>query len=611
MELTRREFLLLAAVSGAAASTVKTPDRPPPPVRLAKYVDPMPRLPVAVPHTAAYPGADYYELTMRQSPWRFHRDLPEAHAWGFWASGPSAAGGLIGLGYLGPTIVAHRDRPVVVKYRNDLPTTHLLQSAVDVTLWKNVPGVPPDPPGGRMPQDFPAVPDVWTVTHLHGGFDAPQFDGGPEAWFTPGGIHGPGYATMGGAAANEALYGYTSRQPATMLWYHDHAMAITRLNNYAGLSGAYLIRDRLEESLALPRGDFEVPLILQDRSFTPGGALFYPDKGPSPYHPKWNPNVFGEIPVVNGKAYPYLAVEPRRYRLRVLNASNQRFFHMWFQEGGTLRPFWVIGTDGGFRASPLRLTSVLLPPAARLDLILDLTGTPPGTTITLRNDAPTPYPQGGKGTPMPEIMRFNVTPGLSSPDRTATPDRLRLPSVPPLRPTPGLPSREFVLIANKDAAGKSTHLAINQRFFTDPVEEFPRAGTTEVWEYVNASDDAHPMHVHLVQFQILNRQRFDAKPYRRAFEKWIAAGRDPAAKPVLRHYLRGEVIGPMPEEMGWKDIAVAFPDMVTRIVLRFDLPPEIAGVPGTRSVTPAEYVQHCHMVEHEDNEMMRPWQVIV
>jgi spore coat protein A len=607
MGLSRREFERL--MLGVGVAIVPIGIRAGPGAWLDKYVDAVPRLPVARPQRSVYPGADYYELTVRERRWRFHRDLPAAQAWGYWASSPSDEGGPVGPGYLGPTLIAYRDRPVVVRYRNRLPDRHLLQSAVDATLWKNVAGIPPDPPGGRMPQDFPDRTTTWTVTHLHGGFNFSASDGGPEAWFTSDGRHGPDYRTLAGAKPDEALYAYTNHQLATALWYHDHAMAINRLNIYAGLAGLYLIRDAFEESLALPRGDFEVPLILQDRDFTADGALSYPHKGPSPYHPRWNPNFFGRIPVVNGKAYPYLAVEPRRYRLRLLNASNQRFFHLWFQDGATARPFWLIGTDGGLRAAPLRLTSVWLPPAARIDLILDLTGVPRGRRITMMNDAATPFPNNDKPTPMPEIMQLRLTRALSGADRTTPPDRLRLKPISALRPTPGLTRREFVLIANKDAAGKSTHLAINQHFFNDPIKEFPRAGTTEIWEYINLSADGHPMHVHLVQFQILNRQRFDAKAYDAEYKRWVAAGRPAAHRPALDRYLIGRVIEPAPEEAGWKDIVIAPPGLVSRIALRFDLPTPLTTVPGT-SAFPATYIQHCHMLEHEDNEMMRPWQVV-
>jgi spore coat protein A len=616
MELTRREFTRLAAATGVGiyglwttteAAVVRAP--------LAKYVDALPTLPLALPQETSNPG-DYYKLTMREQPWQFHRDLPVTRAWGYWASNPAKPASPIGLGYLGPLFVAHQNRPAIVKFRNQLPATHLLQSSIDVTLWRNVPGIPPDPPGGRMPQDFPSGMKVWNVVHLHGGFDSPQSDGNPEAWFTPfapsGVHHGPKYVSLPGALPNEAIYAYTNYQPATMLWYHDHAMAITRLNKYAGLAGIYLIRDKFEETLNLPGGDFEVPILLQDRTFNSDGSLSYPTAGPSPYHPKWVPNFFGQTPVVNGKAYPFLAVEPRRYRLRFLNGSNQRFFHMWFndKDSNKRRPFWLIGTDGGFRAAPLQRTSILLPPASRIDVILDLTGIPQGTKITLRNDAATPYPQGGMNVPMPEIMQLEVTKSLSSPDRTTPPEELVLRPITPLKPTPGLPRREFVLVANKDAAGKPTHLAINQHFFTDPVEDFPKVATTEIWEYINTSADGHSIHVHLVQFQILNRQRFNADSYLKDYLKWVSDGRNPAAKPRLANYLMGDVLPPAPEEIGWTDIVVASPGMVSRIVLNFNVPKPIPGIPATAVRFPAEYIHHCHMLEHEDNDMMRPWQVI-
>ncbi|MEV4363309.1 multicopper oxidase domain-containing protein [Nonomuraea sp. NPDC049625] len=607
MELTRRQFARVTVGAGVAVTGLSRATPLDGEISLAKYVDAVPRLPIPEPQRSAYPGADYYELTMLQAPWRFHRDLPAGQAWGYWAAGED---GPIGLGYLGPTLVARRNRPVVVRFRNHLPTTHLLQPAVDVTLWRNVPGDPPDPPGGRMPQDFPSGRNVWAVPHLHGAFNPPQSDGYPEAWFTPDGLHGPAYASLQGARPNETVYAYTSRQPATMLWYHDHAMAITRLNIYAGLAGLYLIRDSLEDGLPLPSGDYEVPLVLQDRNLTSGGALSYPDRGPTPYHPKWNPNFFGAVPVVNGKAYPYLAVEPRRYRLRLLNGSNQRFFHLWFQDGGTRRPFWLIGTDGGFRAAPLRLTSLLLGPAMRADLILDLTDAPQVSQITMMNDAATPFPQGGMNVPMPEIMQLQVSKKLSGPDPSAPPERLSLRPITPLRPTSGLPRRQFVITADRDAHHKSTHLAINQRLFDDPIEDFPRVGTTEIWEYINTSGDGHPMHVHLVQFQLLNRQRFDAPAYLKAYQAWIARGRPPAAKPALARYLNGPVTPPAAEEEGWKDTVVTLPGMVTRIGLRFDVPPPIDGIPGTGTAFPATYIQHCHMLEHEDNEIMRPWQII-
>ncbi|MBB4939461.1 hypothetical protein FHR32_003766 [Streptosporangium album] len=317
-------------------------------------------------------------------------------AWGFWASDLPGRSGAAGLGCLGPTLVARRDRPSIVRYRNQLPARHLLQRSIDQTLWRQVRGVPPDPPGGRH-LDMPHDVTVWNVVHLHGGWNPPQSDGNPAAWFTPHGLHGPLYATLPGAAPNEAIYAYGNRQRATMLWYHDHGMDLTRLNNYAGLAGVYVIREQAEDTLGLPQGRFEVPLIVQDRTFNRDGSLFYPAKGVTPYHPIWSPEVFGDTPIVNGKAYPFLAVEPRRYRLRVLNASNSRFYHLWFGDGRTRLPFWLIGIGGGLRDHALRCTDLLMAPADRADIVIDFASVPFGSTLTLMNDAAAPYPGGGGG----------------------------------------------------------------------------------------------------------------------------------------------------------------------------------------------------------------------
>ncbi|MCW2904910.1 MAG: multicopper oxidase type 3 [Streptosporangiaceae bacterium] len=608
MGLTRREFTRLAAAAGIGAAGLLDWTKTGGTVRLEKYVDPLPAIPVAVPRKSVYPSADYYELTMLQRPWRFHRDLGMAQAWGYWAANPAAPSRPIGLGYLGPTVVAQRHRPVVVRYRNELPRTHLLHSAVDVTLWKNLRGVPPDPPGGRMPRDFPYGTSVWVVPHLHGGFDAPQFDGSPEAWFTPQGAHGPAYASLTGARADEVVYAYSNSQRPTLLWYHDHAMAITRLNMYAGLAAPYVIRDEAEERLGLPTGEYEVPLVIQDRTFNPDGSLFYPAKGVTPYHPRWVPEFFGEVPIVNGKAYPFLAVEPRRYRLRILNASDARFYRMWFEHRGARLPFWLIGVDGGLRAEPVQLSEIFLAPAERADVIVDFGRVPRGAYLTVRNDAQAPFPTGG-GPPMRELMRFSVTKALSGPDRSTSPDALELPAISPLGPTPGVPARELVLTETVDRAGESIHLQINRRFFCEAVEDTPRLGTTEIWEYVNTTEDAHPMHVHLVQFQVHNRQRADTASYKKDYESWVTGGRKEGAKPVLAKYLIGEPMPAEPQEMGRKDTFKAYPDMVSRMIATFDLPSAIPEIPGTRPRMPAEYVHHCHMLEHEDNEMMRPWQV--
>lgn len=610
IRLTRRDFMCLSVLATAAPGLIDTATTARAPVTLRKYADPLPIPPIATPSPSRYPGADFYELTVEQRSWRFHRDLPPAPAWGYWAADPNDPTGAIGMGYLGPTLVAERGRPVIVRYRNRLPDVHLLQSAFDPTLWRNLAGAPPDPAGGRMPHDFPIDTSVWHVTHLHGGFVTPQSDGGPETWVTSRGVRGPRFATLAGAGVGDFIFAYPTDQRATMLWYHDHAMALTRLNVYAGLAGAYLIRDPVERALALPRGDFEIPLIVQDRRFNADGSLHYPAKGQTTYHPQWVPEFFGDVPVVNGKAYPYLAVEPRRYRFRVLNGSNSRFYRLALTAGDTGLPFWLIGMDQGLRAAPLPSTSVTLAPAERADMIIDFIGIPEGTEITLTNDAPAPFPKGGGGPSLPEILQFRVAKPLSSPDRTARPDTLALPPITPLRDSRDVRRREFVLTEITDPAGNPIHTMINQRFFFESIEDSVRAGTTEIWEYVNTTGDSHPMHVHLLKFQVLNRQRFDNAAYLGDFDRWLARGRRPEEKPRLAKYLRGRPIPPAPEETGWKDTFKADPHAVNRVIAVFETPGPVAGIAGTEMPSPGIYVHHCHMLEHEDNEMMRPWQVV-
>jgi spore coat protein A len=603
--LTRREFARLAAVAaGAGVCGVGVTPR-----GLRKYVDPLPRLPVAVPDTSVYPGGDYYELTMRQQPWRFHTDLGTTVAWGFWASDLSGRGRAAGLGCLGPTLVTRQDRPSIVRYRDRLPPRHLLHHSIDQSLWRQVRGVPPDPPGGRH-MDMPGDVTVWNVVHLHGGWNPPQSDGNPAAWFTPHGMHGPLYRTLPGAAPNEAIFAYGNRQRATMLWYHDHAMDLTRLNNYAGLAGLYIIRDQAEEALGLPQGRFEVPLIVQDRTFNRDGSLFYPSKGVTPYHPIWSPEVFGDTPIVNGKAYPFLAVEPRRYRLRVLNASNSRFYHLWFGEGRTRLPFWLVGIGGGLRGRALCTTELLMAPADRADIIVDFASVPFGATLTLMNDAAAPYPGGGGGPAIPEIMRFQVTEPLNARDPTTPPDELALPPFEPLQPDRRTVWRERVLTETTDRHDNSVHMQINGRYFFEPVDDFIRAGVTEVWEYVNTTADAHPMHVHLVQFHIYNRQKFRADDYKKDYGRWLAAGRPPSGKPKLGTYLLGPPTPPEPQEHGRRDSFIALPQMVNRIIATYAPAPPIPGIHGTDTTFPADYIHHCHILEHEDNDMMRPWQLL-
>ncbi|MER6814442.1 multicopper oxidase domain-containing protein [Spirillospora sp. NPDC000708] len=569
-----------------------------PPLR--KYVDPLPRLVTAIPETSVHPGADYYELTMRQHEWRFHRDLSPAPAWGYWAENPSAPGEPLGMGYLGPTIRATRNRPAVVKYRNELPAgPHMFQSVLDRIRERDPRVAPPSHHG--MPSLPPDV-DVWNVVHQHGGFTPPQSDGAPAQWFSPKGVRGPSYTTLdpANAAPNEAIYAYTNRERSAMLWYHDHAMGITSLNVYAGLAGLWLVDDPAEERLGLPRGEFEVPLVLQDRTFNEDGSLAYT-----------MPRVEGaDTPVVNGKAYPYLEVRPRRYRLRILNGSNERFWRLRFQtDGKEFLPFWLIGTDGGLR-SPLRMLNFLISPAERYDLIIDFGGLPPGADVTLTNyNAPVHYPSGG-GPEISGIMRFRVSGRPSGgADPTTPPAELAVRPVAPIRLKPGTRRREWVVYQK----ALSHSMTFNGVPFMAPCEDFVQAGSSEIWEYINPNNEAHPMHVHLVNFQVLNRQPIDATAYRHAFEAWLGGGRRPEERPVLERYVTGPPSPPDPDEArSWKDTVKVYPESVTRIVIDGFDPPmgRIASIPGSGTEFPATYIQHCHILEHEDDDLMRPWTIV-
>jgi spore coat protein A, manganese oxidase len=577
---------------------------------LTKFLDALPIPPVAPQAAnAPYAGVDYYEIAMKPGTWQFHSQLQPAPTWGYWAGGT-------GIGYLGPTIEARTNSPVVVKYTNLLPTTHLFHGAIDMTLWENLPGVPPDPPGGRDSYEFPAGAEVRCCPHLHGGFTPPQFDGHPESWFTPDGLyHGSHYASLPGAAANETIAWYSNAQRAGMLWFHDHGMAITRLNVYAGLAAVYFIRDDVEAGLNLPTGSYEIPLVIQDKTFNADGSLFYPATGLTAYHPIWVPEFFGDTPVVNGKAYPYLNVEPRRYRLRLLNGSNARFYNLWLEDGKNKQyPLYAIGTEGGFLPAPVLFdggkTKLLVAPAERFDLIVDFTGLG-GKTLNLMNNAKAPYP-GGRGGQVNQIMQFRVGTSVTGSDTSTPPANLVLPAIPRLTDEyPSAPLRQVVAKEDEDpATGDPMHVRLNQRWFFEAVEDSPQVGTAEVWEFVNLTPDAHPMHLHLVQFQVVNRQPFDVQGYASIYLSWVANGRV-GAPPDVSPYLTRDPILPPPEEMGWKDTVKSYPGQVLRIIAKFDVPNNTPtpAIPGTATLLPAEYVYHCHILEHEDNEMMRPYQV--
>jgi spore coat protein A, manganese oxidase len=528
-------------------------------VKLTRYVDPLPVPPVVRPTGKS---GETVEIEMLQFQQKVHRDLPPTTVWGYNGSWP------------GPTIEAQSGQTLNVNWGSRLPTTHLLP--IDHSIH-----------GAES-----TLPQVRNVAHVHGACTLPDDDGYPEAWFTAHGERGPKF--------NPRPSSYPNCQPSATLWYHDHALGITRLNVYAGLAGFYLIRDEAENELNLPQGEHEIPLMLQDRLFHRDGSLYYPKvvNGPRE-HPIWIQEFYGDMNCVNGKVTPYLEVEPRKYRFRILNAANSRFYHLrLFNSDATgnvtsqsfdVPSFLQIGTDGGLLPAPLELHYLLIAPGERFDIVIDFSGCE-NKSFSLINDAPAPYTMGGQFL-ADDVMLFKVTKPLSGKDTSTVPDTL----VPfePLNPT--YATRERLLLVSEKERPSDGYVIIgllgNARWH-EPITEDPKAGSTEIWSFINITGDVHPLHVHLVQFQVLNRQAFDVPTYQQT-GKLVFTGKPMAPE--------GN------ERPAQKDTIKSYPGYVTRIIMRFDLPHGAPVTPGQELL----YVWHCHILEHEDNEMMRPYKVIV
>jgi FtsP/CotA-like multicopper oxidase with cupredoxin domain len=580
------------------------------------------------------------------------------------------------------------------------------------------------------------------VVHLHGAEVLSQFDGHPEAWWTSGTLlRGPAFITN--------QYSYVNTQDATTLWFHDHTLGVVRENVYAGLAGFYFIRDSRDTGLAnnpitLPAGPQEVELMLADRQFDTNGQLLFPDAdngaglnggpGNPDTHPYWIPEFFGDVITVNGKAWPVMDVQPRRYRFRFLNGSNARFYTMQLfnqtgvdmHQNGPVGPvIWQIGSDGGFLNNPVKLGDpangihacdginnpepgnvlggstdvraggkcLFLAPAERSDVIIDFAGQT-GKTFTLKNFAVIPFPSGGTvGFGAPDatsdglVMQFRVNQPFTGPDTTFNPagshPALRASPIVNVKPANGKGDklRQLILVEEEanltpdtpgapDADGEPVESLINNTKWNGNREgtttavpgstsngrgllatETPRQGSTEVWQIANITGDAHPIHIHLIQFQVISRQPFDVDTY---LADWIAAfpggtfngftfapgvyipGFGPpadyntpngagavggninfaAAKYVSQGACTGNACpsrAPEGSDSGWKDTIKTFPGEIVRLALRW-APQNIAagGVSAGQnrfSFDPTAspgYVEHCHILDHEDNEFMRP-----
>jgi FtsP/CotA-like multicopper oxidase with cupredoxin domain len=490
------------------------------------------------------------------------------------------------------------------------------------------------------------------VTHVHGAHTTEDSDGYAEAWYLPDAHNIPaGYATTGtffdyfdgkynhNWSPGTASFKYPNDQPATTLWYHDHTLGMTRLNVYAGPAGYWLIRGGPHDTDLgyvapgvgdSPLGEYtEIPIAIQDRSFNVDGSLFYPDNRaffegldpaqlqipfipdeacdglPSDVSPIWNPEFFGNMMVVNGFTWPFLEVEQRRYRFRFLNGCNSRFLVLKMTTSPRMdndafntpeHSFWQIGAEQGFLPAPVELDYLLMAPAERADVVVDFSSFPVGTEIYLVNDGPD-APFGGVSLEdlsdwesTGQVVKF-VVKAASNGDNTTPPDQLILPAQPVLPPIDvtrqvSLNEEESASVrVSEDASGNivldcatgevfgptSALLGTlnpdgtgNPLLWSDLITENPAVGATEEWEIHNFTEDAHPIHIHLVKFKVLGRGADGTQ----APEAW---------------------------EVGFKDTVIAYPGEITRIKAHYDLP--------------GFYAWHCHIVEHEDNEMMRPYHV--
>jgi FtsP/CotA-like multicopper oxidase with cupredoxin domain len=562
-------------------------------------------------------------------------------------------------------------------------------------------------PTGICAQNY--LGPIPTVPHLHGGEVPPMLDGGPDAWFTSylsTGYRGHAYYTRPGVAVtiNEAVYRYPNAQEAAPAWFHDHALGVTRLNVYAGLAGAYPI---IDPGLTLPSGlhpvgldrsgvvDYTVPLVIQDRMFDINGQLFFPNVGINPEHPFWIPEFVGDTILVNGKVWPFFNVQAKRYRFLFLNGSNARTYELYLinKATGIKGPaMWQIGTDGGYLDAPVKidpnvkpLDRLLIMPGERADVIIDFAGLAPGTKLLLANTAKTPYPVGepASGRTTGRIMEFRVLAGAAVTDASYNPNPATGGGA-PLRPTPmirlvnptigtlatgvtpdvtrrltlneviGPGGPLEILVNNTKYDGKNPYGEPRSDFATVTVNgnttyysEVPAEGTTEVWEVINLTADAHPIHTHLTQVQLINRQAFNVKNYTAAYDASFLGGIEkstgvvflpgvymPGYGPPLNYvtpitgviggnpdvapFLVGAPLPPAANEAGWKDTIRMNPGEVTRIAVRFAPTDKAIGAaaglyypfnPDGNSIGIHGYVWHCHIIDHEDNEMMRPTSV--
>lgn len=576
--------------------------------------------------------------------------FPMTPIWGYAGTVYSASdpNGVYSVSAPGASFEAIRGVPSHVTWVNNIDNPNMFP--VDPTLhWANPTDIPMEeamhhammgmsptyPPGYDGTVDPMTNPEGWdaqsivpAVAHLHGAEVSSWYDGGPDAWFTSSGILGPAYSLPDRpsdlvAGPNSVLYKYSNEQPATTLWYHDHALGITRTNVMSGLAGFYLLRDPADPIAPyLPSGKYEVPLAIQDRTFNLDGSFWFDTVGINPEHPYWTPEFFGNTIMVNGLVWPNMKVDQGLYRFRLLDGSNARFYTLSFSNG---MPFTVIGSDGGYLRTPAVVTKLTVAPGERYDVLVDFRGLKAGAKVIMLNSAKAPFPNGAPatGNTVGQIMQFEVT-GIAAPTLAPLPPILNadlatgFPSLSPASVT----NRRILTLTEVMGPGGPLEILLDGQKWANAVSELPAYGTTEEWVIVNPTADTHPIHLHLVQFQLVSRQRFDVNGY---MAEWSMLNMgisinhmDPMMPPYseepqdvasLDKYLKSNPKPAARWEQGWKDTVQMNPGEVTVIRVKF------APIDGTPlySFDPTEgpgYVWHCHILDHEDNEMMRPYQVV-
>jgi spore coat protein A, manganese oxidase len=556
--VTRRRFLQYSVGAGAALALPSRIRRLSATSRLTKYVEPLP-LPGTGIVVATPTAPNQYSFIQTQIARQLHPQLPPTPIWAY-----DDGSGLSGqAGSFGMAVVAQSGTPIQASFTHNLPDTYPDWLPVDT-------------------RETPLGNHVRLMTHLHGGFVAGDSDGNPA--ITPNGF-GPG--------ETQTVY-YTNQHPqmpASLLWFHDHGLGATRLNVVAGLAAAYIVRDDFDTGsepnpIGIPGGHYEVPLVIQDRQFNRDGTLLYPTSDiPGVV---WIGEYFGDVMLVNGKVWPFLEVEPRLYRFRVLNGCNARILNLDIP--GV--EMWQIGAEGGLWDKPVSVTRLVLAPAERADVLVDFRRVA-GAVLPMKNLKP-PQPISTPASPLTQVMQIRVGTSVTQPGPSNVPKSLpgRAANI-----TDPVAITRYITLNEIAAETADWVLNLNATDFEVQPMETPRVGTVEDWVYINLTGDTHPIHTHLVTFQVVGRTPFDADAYQSAYggSNGVPGGIDPTP------FATGPTLPRDPTERGFKDTVKANPGYFTTVRAKYELPQGVT--------TPQTYVYHCHILEHEDNDMMRPFTV--